>query len=93
MTFCTGRLSLQTHRPLLLASAMLILAALMSSGSNGASVPPTIDYNRDIWPILSENCFSCHGFDEKHRKAKLRLVCQTRPIRSAMEHLRSSRAI
>ncbi|MFM8471180.1 MAG: PSD1 and planctomycete cytochrome C domain-containing protein [Limisphaerales bacterium] len=32
-----------------------------------------IDYNRDIRPILSDNCYACHGPDEKARKAKLRL--------------------
>src|SRR5262245_8862693 len=32
-----------------------------------------IDYNRDIRPILSENCYACHGPDKDKRKAGLRL--------------------
>src|ERR1700733_7900702 len=32
-----------------------------------------MSYNRDIRPILSDNCFACHGPDKNKRKAKLRL--------------------
>ncbi len=32
-----------------------------------------IDFDRQVRPILAENCFTCHGPDEQQRKAKLRL--------------------
>ena len=38
-----------------------------------APLPETIDFNRDVRPIISANCFQCHGPDKAARKAKLRL--------------------
>ncbi len=35
--------------------------------------PTKIDFSRDIQPILSENCYYCHGQDGDERKADLRL--------------------
>ncbi len=32
-----------------------------------------MSYKRDVRPILSENCFPCHGFDKDKREPDLRL--------------------
>ncbi|MDA0765913.1 MAG: PSD1 and planctomycete cytochrome C domain-containing protein [Verrucomicrobia bacterium] len=48
-----------------------LLAALLLGGTEVRGEAP--DFNRDIRPILSENCFQCHGPDAKARKAHLRL--------------------
>ena len=42
-----------------------------------------IEYNRDVRPILSENCFRCHGPDSGARKADLRLDLRDAAIKAA----------
>ena len=60
----------QTHSTVVLSLAAF-LVAMSTSVSAGEDSPLT--YNRDVRPILSENCFHCHGFDARQRKADLRL--------------------
>ena len=50
---------------------VLLLLPIALGPALAANEP--IDFNRDIRPILSENCFYCHGQDPAKRKADLRL--------------------
>ncbi|MBI5767961.1 MAG: PSD1 domain-containing protein [Verrucomicrobia bacterium] len=58
------------RRVVIILSSVFPLAAVLAAG---APVPARIEFNRDVRPILSDNCFYCHGPDASHRKAKLRL--------------------
>ena len=52
-------------------SSLMVFAFLFVSCASARA--EEISFNRDIRPILSANCFACHGLDAKQRKADLRL--------------------
>src|SRR5712664_3500447 len=49
----------------------LVVGSALIGGQ--AHAQGTVSFNREIRPILSNNCFKCHGPDDKERKADLRL--------------------
>lgn len=57
---------------LLVAWSALPLAAQNVATPNTA-IPDMIEFNRDIRPVLSDNCYFCHGPDKNKREADLRL--------------------
>src|SRR5688500_4390987 len=51
----------------------IICALLLALSPSFAAEQAKISYNQSIRPILSDNCFACHGPDAGQRKGKLRL--------------------
>ncbi len=54
-------------------SGVCLVITLALPGAFGAEASSSLNYDRDVRPILSENCFPCHGQDSKKRMAGLRL--------------------
>jgi hypothetical protein len=52
-------------------SALAGILALATLHAQDTPQPgPPVSFNREILPILANNCFACHGPDEKHRETK-----------------------
>ena len=62
-------MAIQLHTPLF----ALILISLCFASDFELRADEKVQFNRDIRPILSENCFHCHGPDNDGRAADLRL--------------------
>ncbi|MEO7698339.1 MAG: PSD1 and planctomycete cytochrome C domain-containing protein [Opitutus sp.] len=60
-----------THGMVAILQAAAVVCFLLCSDL--AAAEPKLEFNKDIRPILAENCFTCHGQDSGARKAKLRL--------------------
>jgi hypothetical protein len=51
----------------------LLFLILALAGSVSGRADESVDFSRDVRPLLSGKCFSCHGPDEDARQAELRL--------------------
>ena len=69
----------------------LIVCAGGAASAQEAAIDQAPSYTRDVRPILSKNCFACHGPDAEARKAKLRLdqpgKIQTSKLLTRITHL------
>jgi hypothetical protein len=50
---------------------LLAIVIIVGHEQTSRAADRTIDFRRDIRPILSNNCIFCHGPDEKERKGGL----------------------
>ncbi|MEO6786961.1 MAG: PSD1 and planctomycete cytochrome C domain-containing protein [Chthoniobacteraceae bacterium] len=59
----------------------MIVLAMTGASASAAALPDKVSFNQQVRPILSNNCFYCHGPDEKHRDGKLRFDIREDAVR------------
>ena len=65
-------------------SAITVIAILNCLAATANAQPAS--FSRDVLPILSDRCFHCHGPDEVHREAELRLDLRESAIANREGH-------
>ncbi len=63
----------------MLRIACLVLVSALAPVTRAAE-PVPVDFSRDVFPVLSDYCFQCHGPDANTRKAKLRFDDKKSPF-------------
>jgi len=69
-------------------SNVLLTGAAFALAAAGQQIDSKIEFNRDIRPILSDRCFTCHGPDVSHRQAGIRFDIPSAGPRNPAEIVR-----
>ncbi len=60
-------MTMSLRKPISATAATLLMAGAALAQSGSSTLPETIEFNRDIRPLLSDRCFTCHGPDKNRR--------------------------
>src|SRR5579862_9530551 len=65
------------------ATVLLLFGLVNRTRADQSASDKSADFNRVIRPILSENCYKCHGPDDGARKSNLRFDVRAEALRPA----------
>ncbi|MEC9091935.1 MAG: DUF1549 domain-containing protein, partial [Planctomycetota bacterium] len=74
---------------LIAALGWVLFCSWTTAGTPANAQQSSIEFNRDIRPILSDRCFQCHGPDDQKREGNIRFDLET----EAKKNLGGYRAI